>query len=207
MSQIKLNAIAAICNENNGIGKDNALPWSIPEDYNYFLRVASSTADNGKINCLIMGRLTWLSLTKEHGPIGKSLHIIISNKMKPNDIEFGDETLNKNILILNSVSEAIDLVRNKYSDQIETIYVCGGSSIYNSIVERDDFHRFYLTRVLDYFECNVFIKSNFLANFTKITDESLDKESKMFKIDYNVVKTDKTNGAKFIFEVYEKQKN
>lgn len=207
MSEIKLNAIAAICDANNGIGKNNDLPWSIPEDYSYFERVVTTTSDKNKVNCLIMGRLTWLSLPKEHRPIGNSLHIIISQNMNIDDIECRNESLNKNVLISPSLSDAINLVRNDYSNRVETIYVCGGSNIYNLAVERDDFHRFYLTRVLDYFECDVFIKANFLANFRKISEESLKTESDMFKTDYNVIKTDKNNGAKFIFEVYEKHKN
>ena len=32
---IEFNAIAAICDDNNGIGKDNTLPWKISEDYQY----------------------------------------------------------------------------------------------------------------------------------------------------------------------------
>ncbi len=154
-----------------------------------------------------MGRLTWLSIPKEHKPIGDALHIIISQKMNNDDIECKDESLKKNVLISSSLSEAIELVRENYSNKIETIYVGGGSSFYNAVVERDDFHRFYLTRVLDYFDCNVFIKENFLANFIKVPKDMLEIESKMFKIDYNVIQTDKDNGTKFVFEIYEKQRN
>jgi dihydrofolate reductase len=44
--KIKLNAIAAICNENNGIGVKNTLPWSISEDHFYYLRVINTLQNN-----------------------------------------------------------------------------------------------------------------------------------------------------------------
>ena len=39
VENIEFNAIAAICNDNNGIGINNKLPWKINEDYLYYLIV------------------------------------------------------------------------------------------------------------------------------------------------------------------------
>ena len=51
---IEFNAIAAICDDNNGIGKDNKLPWKISEDYHYYLRVINTIINKGKINAVIL---------------------------------------------------------------------------------------------------------------------------------------------------------
>jgi dihydrofolate reductase len=34
---IELNAIAAMCDLNKGIGKNNDLPWSLPDDFKYVI--------------------------------------------------------------------------------------------------------------------------------------------------------------------------
>ena len=60
--KIKRNAIAAICNENKGIGVKNTLPWSISEDHFYYLRVINTLQNNSKINAVIYGRKTYETL-------------------------------------------------------------------------------------------------------------------------------------------------
>jgi dihydrofolate reductase len=49
--------LALICamSENRVIGRDNGLPWHLPEDLKYFKRTTMG-------NCMIMGRNTWESI-------------------------------------------------------------------------------------------------------------------------------------------------
>ena len=51
-----INIIAAI-SKNRVIGKNNLIPWHIPEDLKYFKKKTS-----GKNSALIMGSNTWKSL-------------------------------------------------------------------------------------------------------------------------------------------------
>ncbi|KAM3177434.1 hypothetical protein ACTXT7_004575 [Hymenolepis weldensis] len=69
----RLNVIAAV-SQNGGIGKNNKLPWRIPEDMDFFTRI-SSTASEGKMNIAILGRLTWLSIPPKFRPLPNRINL------------------------------------------------------------------------------------------------------------------------------------
>ena len=127
---IEFHAIAAMCNENRGIGMNNDLPWSVPDDYNYFLRVATTTRDKSKVNAFIFGRLSWESIPIDHRPIRPGITIIISSKMTNNDIKLGGGSDPDSVIVLKSIAEGLEHIRTSYKDRVETIYCCGGSAIY-----------------------------------------------------------------------------
>ena len=59
---LELTAIVAMADNNRGIGLRNHLPWSVPEDWNYFLDFVRTTRDPSKVNALLMGRKTFESV-------------------------------------------------------------------------------------------------------------------------------------------------
>ena len=77
---IEFNALAAICNDNNGIGTDNKLPWKISEDHFYYLRVINTIINKQKVNAVIYGRKTWENLPKKEIPGDICLKFILSKK-------------------------------------------------------------------------------------------------------------------------------
>lgn len=208
MSQkIYFNAIAAMCDENRGIGLNNGLPWSVPEDAGYFFKVVKTTRDKTKINAVIAGTATWTSLPLNERPIEPCLNIIISSKAILENFEFSKSANPSKILICRSIDEAVNLVREKYADIVETIYAMGGTRIYKDSIESQNFDRFYLTRIFGNFHSDTFIEpEDFLSLFKKIDSKSLTEEEELFNVKYNSFKTEPNNGIKFIFEVYEKIK-
>jgi len=172
MSSIEFNAIAAMCNENRGIGKDNHLPWSLPKEYEYFQRVVGATRDKTKVNALITGRLNWKAMGGK--PFDSNIYFIISSKMTLDELknELTMAELEQTVLC-RSLDEAIQLIRTDYKTRVETIYAIGGVEIYRSAIQSPTFKRFYLTRVLESYECDVFLQpDNFLDNFTKQESKS-----------------------------------
>ena len=117
---IEFNAIAAICDDNNGIGKDNTLPWKINEDYQYYLRVINTTINKEKINAVIYGRKTWENLPKEEIPGDKCLKFILSKQKTKQEL---NPENNDKILLCHSWEEIFEIINNKYKSIIETIYV------------------------------------------------------------------------------------
>jgi dihydrofolate reductase len=105
MSEIIIIAAMA---ENNVIGNNNKLPWSVKEDITHFKELTNGCP-------CIMGRKTWESLPKK--PLSGRLNIIISTTMA--DIQ------NSNTVILPSLPAAIEYCRN-----YEKIFICGGETIY-----------------------------------------------------------------------------
>jgi dihydrofolate reductase len=115
--------ILVAASHNNVIGVNNQLPWNIPSDLARFKRITV-----GKT--ILMGKNTFNSL-----PITlKDREIIVLSKtMNPKDYYYGD-----NVTVISSVSQL-----NHYEDK--TIYVCGGSRVYNEML--DSCNKVLLTRV------------------------------------------------------------
>lgn len=62
--------IAAVA-RNGVIGKDNALPWHLPEDLKHFKQLTTGQA-------VIMGRKTWESLPERFRPLPGRLNIVVT---------------------------------------------------------------------------------------------------------------------------------
>ncbi|KAJ2324190.1 dihydrofolate reductase, partial [Coemansia sp. RSA 2673] len=97
MSAKPLTLIVAAAALNNGIGRNNDLPWRIRKDMAFFNKVstaiASPTTDSAApvlMNACIMGRRTWESIPKSHRPLDRRYNIIVtsSKDLIPADLPF-----------------------------------------------------------------------------------------------------------------------
>jgi dihydrofolate reductase len=199
-NEIKINAILA-CDLNNGIGKNNDLPWSMPDEYSYFLSVIRTTKDSTKINALIFGKNTWLSIPVGFRPIKPCLNVVLSSQLETSDD--GD------FIIATDLSEGIRRVQTDFKDRVESIYICGGAGVYECCWNQSLLHniknlnRLYLTRIHYQFNCDVILRpANFLNNFNKLSDECVNEEELMFKCKYNSILTDQTSNLNYVLEVY-----
>ncbi len=113
--------------DNNVIGKDNAMPWHIPEDFKHF-----KTVTMGK-PC-IMGRKTFESILESLGkPLPGRVNIVVS---RTNYQHAG-------ALTCRDLDEAIDQA-SKVEGAVE-IMIVGGAQIYALAIPQAN--RIYLTRV------------------------------------------------------------
>ena len=111
-----ITLIAAI-SKNNCIGKDNAIPWDIPEDMKRMREITK-----GKV--LIMGRKTWESIPENRRPLPQRTNVIITrdkNYPLPPDAERFD-----------SVNEAVAAHKN------EDIVGFGGQRIFEEMISIAD---------------------------------------------------------------------
>ena len=68
-----------------------------------------------------------------------------------------------------------------------------------------DFRRLYLTRIADWFDCDVCLEpANFLEPFRKLQSDELADEESLYGVKYNVDLVQAGNGVKYRFEAYEK---
>jgi dihydrofolate reductase len=112
--------------DNNVIGKDNAMPWHIPEDFKHF-----KTVTMGK-PC-IMGRKTFESILDSLGkPLPGRVNIIVSRKNYQHD----------GAITCKDLDEAIDQAGRTGAQEI---CIIGGAQIYAQAITMAD--RIYLTRV------------------------------------------------------------
>lgn len=117
-------ALIAAASENNVIGKNNTLPWRLPDDLQFF-------KDKTNGHPLIMGRKTFESLP---GLLPNRRHIVVTRD--PHYSAEGAE-------VASSLDEAI-MFAHKDNDA-EQIFIIGGGEIYRQAM--DTANVIYLTRV------------------------------------------------------------
>ena len=117
--------------ENNAIGKDNDLIWSLPDDLKRFKKLTSG-------HSIIMGRKTFDSFP---GLLPNRKHIIISKK--------SEDYFPENVVVVNSIEKAL-----KVCNDDENPFIIGGGQIYKLAMEMSD--KIELTRVHAEFEADTF---------------------------------------------------
>jgi dihydrofolate reductase len=121
--------IVVAISENHVIGKDNQLPWYMPNDLKHFKDITTG-------HTVIMGRKTYDSVGK---PLPRRRNIIITRK--PITIE-GCE-------FVNSIEAALALC----ADEPE-VFIVGGAEIYKQSIKLTD--RIYLTIIHKKFDGDSF---------------------------------------------------
>jgi len=154
----KFSIILALDNEN-GIGKDWDLAWNIPEDMKYFKNTTIKTQNPKKQNVVIMGRKTWESIPEKYRPFKNRRNCILSRGYKNGTInsdgayEFSDFDS-----CLREVSQMND---------VEEIFIIGGSQLYNEVLTHRYFETAYITRIYSKFHCDVFFNWLPYGKFTQ----------------------------------------
>lgn len=121
-----INIIAAV-SKNMVIGKNNKLPWDIPEDLAYF-------KNKTKHGCVVMGRKTFESMDSR--PLPKRTNIVIT---RGKDYKVPD-----GVFKYDSLEKAIDLCKQIGNFEI---WIIGGAEIYKLALEKDLVDRIYLTEI------------------------------------------------------------
>lgn len=111
--------------KNNAIGKDNDLPWHLPEDLKFFKSKTSG-------QMLIMGRKTFEALG---GPLPKREHILITRNKdyKAQGAE-----------VVHSLEEALEMAEKSGREEV---YIIGGAQIYTQALEAGLTDRMFITEV------------------------------------------------------------
>jgi dihydrofolate reductase len=125
---MKLSLIVATANKN-AIGRNNELPWHLPQDLKYFKSVTLGKP-------VIMGRKTFESIGK---PLPGRTNIVVTRQK---DWKFAG------VLVAKSVEEALEIgqqFRNEQDSLAEEIMVIGGAEIYRHALPIAK--RVYLTRI------------------------------------------------------------
>ena len=112
---------------NNVIGRDNKLPWYLPNDLKYFKQVTFGKP-------VIMGRKTWESLK---GPLPGRTNIVITRQ--PDYLADGAK-------VVASLDDAVAMAENvAFIEGQEEAVIMGGAEIYSLALPQAE--RLYLTEV------------------------------------------------------------
>ena len=99
---------------NGVIGKDNTMPWHLPEDMAHFKELTRGCA-------VIMGRKTWDSLPARFRPLPGRSNIVVTRQA-----DWQAEPASDQILRAASLPEALELGHKLSQD----VWVIGGAQIY-----------------------------------------------------------------------------
>lgn len=97
---------------NRAIGKDNEIPWHIPEDFQYFKTMTSGCA-------VIMGKNTWLSLPEKSRPLPGRRNIILTSN--PDSFEHAGAEC------FSDLQAALDALADE-----KVVWIIGGAGVYAS---------------------------------------------------------------------------
>ena len=112
---------------NNVIGRDNKLPWYLPNDLKYFKQVTFGKP-------VIMGRKTWESLK---GPLPGRTNIVITRQA---------DYVAEGAKVVTTLDEAVEMAENvAFIEGQEETVIMGGAEIYQLALPKAD--RLYLTEV------------------------------------------------------------
>ncbi|MCK6474754.1 MAG: dihydrofolate reductase [Planctomycetes bacterium] len=133
--------IAAMA-ENRVIGRDNKLPWHLPDDLQHFKRLTTG-------HPVVMGRKTFISVGK---PLPKRENVILTRNK-----EFSAP----GIVVCHSAED----VAARYPGETE-VFICGGEEIYRLFLDRAD--RIYLTVIHQSFDGDACFPEFDLTQFPEI---------------------------------------
>jgi dihydrofolate reductase/thymidylate synthase len=156
-----LYIIAAI-DSNRGIGKDNALPWKIKEDLDFFKQMTVNST-------IIMGKNTYDSLPIK--PLPNRYNIVITNN---------PEADKDNIWFATIVNTKEYIENNKSNTDI---FIIGGEQIYTYFIKNVD--KIFLTVIDKKYDCDK--KFPFIPNNYKITKVGDKQYDKIEKVNYRFV--------------------
>ncbi|XP_017893381.2 dihydrofolate reductase, partial [Ceratina calcarata] len=118
---LNLNLIAAAC-DGMGIGVKGTLPWKLKSEMAFFTSMTSNTKHPDKRNVVLMGRRTWECIPKKYRPLQNRINIVLSSQF----LDYG-----KDAIVCKNIPHALEIIgKPPLKDQIENIWVIGGSSVY-----------------------------------------------------------------------------
>ena len=138
----KFFSLIVACDEKNGIGKSNSIPWNIPEDMFFFQNVTTGKKDT---NAIIMGRKTFESIGK---PLKNRYNCVISTTLQPADY------IDQCVYIYKTLNECLEDLHKK--EHIIQIFVIGGAKLYEEALALPECNYLYVNSIIGNYECDIF---------------------------------------------------
>jgi dihydrofolate reductase len=140
--------------ENNLIGKNNQLPWHLPDDMKYFKNQTWGMT-------VIMGRKSLESLGK---PLQGRQNIVVTRNRdwKPDGAE-----------VAHSIDEAIEIAKGTGAKEI---FIIGGAEIFKAAMPIAD--RIYLTRIHHQFDGDVYFPEVSPGEWNLVKNHFCDSDEK-----------------------------
>ncbi len=149
-----ISTIVAMGN-NREIGRDNDIPWYLPEDLKYFKKKTLNRP-------IIMGRKCFQSIGR---PLPKRTNIIITRN---------PYYIVSNAFVTHSLPEALDIAQQ---NEEEEIFIIGGGGIYD--LSKELWDRMYITEVdIDIPDADIFFPEMDMSKWKLVEENAHSKDEK-----------------------------
>src|SRR6186713_1159205 len=101
---MKISLVAAVA-ENGVIGKDNDLPWRLPDDMKFFMETT-------KGHYVILGRKNYESLPPKYKPLPNRTNIVVTRQKEFNA---------PGCLVVNNMDDAFNIARDNGEHEVMVI--------------------------------------------------------------------------------------
>jgi dihydrofolate reductase len=119
-------SLIAALSKNRVIGKNNDLPWRLPDDMKFFMETT-------KGHCVIMGRKNYESIPLKFRPLPERTNIVVTRQK---------DFIAEGCQVVHSLEEALASINEKSEEEI---FVIGGAEIYKLALPYA--HKLYLTEI------------------------------------------------------------
>ena len=126
-NEIKIYLIVA-STKDGGIGRDGIIPWTNKSDMTFFRNKTTKTKDPNKMNAVIMGRKSYLSVPSNFRPLKGRYNVVLSRNEK---FEFDGKK--EQGMVSNDLIQSINIL--KEMKNIESIFIAGGGEIYEQALK------------------------------------------------------------------------
>jgi dihydrofolate reductase len=147
-------SLIVAASENNAIGKNNQLLWSLPNDMKFFKNTTWGMP-------VIMGRKTFESLKKD---LPGRFNIVITRQPDLNV---------KNVVIAKDLNDALE---KSVETNCKETFVIGGGEIYKQFIKVAD--RIYMTRVHTTIEGDTYFPEIDQSKWKLVSNEDFKKDDK-----------------------------
>lgn len=142
-----VNIIVAYC-KGNGIGKNNTLPWYIPQDLKHFSKLTKGNNNN----MVVMGRKTWESLPNKPLPNRFNAIVTTTLSMDTDDMK-----------TFKSFKDVLDFSREK---EFSNVWIMGGEQIYKTALQQGVVDEIHATVIDENHECDTFFPEILQSEYT-----------------------------------------
>ena len=187
---MSLFSIILCSDTENGIGKNNKIPWKNKTDMDFFKKKTI-------LNVVIMGKNTYLSLPNKY--LKDRINIVISSSFSLENIN------NKNIIIKSSLDEALEYCFLNY--KLKKIFVIGGSILYKEALQHKNLKSIYWNVLLKErnYDCDTFFPISLKECINRYNIEynnKIENEIEFYKFDC-IIKNDEQEYLDVLKKIYE----
>lgn len=131
-----------------------SLVYAPRKELSNFAKLTKRTRGTDYNNAVIMGRKTFFSIPENRRPLADRINVVLTKNEPKIDYP-------PSVCVLPSLDSAMEFVDQLAN--IDTVWIIGGSRLYEEAMRSDRCHRVYLTMVEGDFACDTF--------FPEITDK------------------------------------